>query len=287
MMNMNLLGIPVVGVGSQPEEDEALNYLSMPKDMATYRPAILPESEDLQDYPYVLTLLQKLQALLDKRVAGAAGTDRFLTLEGVREVEKKLLGQILAEGEVSVLFDTSDGGHIEIQECGLPGVWWHRMLDENKVCQYETLEVGLIPQLVRESTFDDAVMDVPLPDAASLPETVINAPWLLAELQEQVQKQNFGHVINLTLLPLTEDDLSLLTQQLGTGKTAILSRGYGNCRITATHVEDVWWVQYYNSTDTLILNTLEVVEVPLVACASPEDLEDSAERLCEIREALQ
>lgn len=287
MMNMPLMGIPVVGISSQPIEDEELNYLPMPKDMATYRPAILPESEDLQDYPYVLTLLQKLQALLDRRVAGQSGTERFLTLEGVQAVEKKLLGQILAEGEVSILFDTGDGGHIEIQETGLPGVWWHRMLDADKTCHYQTLEVGMIPQLVRESTFDDAVMDVPMPDAASLPETVINAPWLLAELQEQVQQQNFGHVINLTLLPLTEDDLSLLTTHLGTGKVAILSRGYGNCRITATAVEDVWWVQYYNSTDTLILNTLEVVEVPLVACASPEDLEDSAARLREIREALQ
>ncbi|EIJ32903.1 HupH hydrogenase expression protein [Thiothrix nivea DSM 5205] len=287
MRNMNLMGIPVVGIGSQPTEDEELNYLSMPKDMATYRPAILPESEDLQDYPRVLNLLQQLQYLLNNRVAGAAGTERFLTLEGVQTVEKQLLAQILAEGEVGILFDTGDGGHIEIQESGLPGVWWHRMLDENKECQYETLEVGLIPQLVREGTFDFARMDVPLPDAASLPETIINAPWLLAELQEQVQKQNFGHVINLSLLPLSEDDLGLITQQLGIGKTAILSRGYGNCRITATHVENVWWVQYYNSTDTLILNTLEVVEVPLVACASPEDLEDSAERLREIREALQ
>lgn len=287
MMNMSLMGIPVVGLGSQPEEDEQLNYLPMPKDMATYRPAILPESEDLQDYPYVLTLLQKLQKLLDKRVTSGTGTERFLTLEGVRAVEKKLLGQILSEGEVGILFDTADGGHIEIQETGLPGVWWHRMLDENKVCQYESLEVGMIPQLVRDSTFDDAQQDVPLPDAASLPETVINAPWLLAELQEQVQKHNFGHVINLTLLPLTEDDLSLLTAQLGTGKAAILSRGYGNCRVTATNVKDVWWVQYYNSTDTLILNTLEVVEVPLAACASQEDLEDSAERLREIRAALQ
>lgn len=286
-MNMQLMGIPVVGIGSQPAEDEELNYLPMPKDMATYRPAILPESEDLQDYPYVLTLLQKLQTLLDQRVAGAAGTERFLTLEGVREVEKKLLGQILAEGEVSILFDTGDGGHIQIQETGLPGLWWHRMLDADNTCHYQTLEVGMIPQLVCASTFDEALPDVPMPDATSLPETVINAPWLLAELQEQVQQQNFGHVINLTLLPLSDADLSLLTQQLGTGKTAILSRGYGNCRITATRVEDVWWVQYYNATDTLILNTLEVVEVPLVACAAQEDLEASAERLREIREALQ
>lgn len=287
MSTMHLLGIPVIGVGSQPAESEALDYLPMPKDMHVFHQAVLPESEDLRAHPHVLALLQQLQELLDRRVAGGAGTERFLPLEDVAAADKKLLAQILAEGEVSVLFDSGGGGHIEIQECSLPGVWWHRVLGVDKTCHSETLEVGMIPQRVRESTFDDALMDVPMPEAASLPETVINAPWLLAELQEQVHQQNFGHVLNLTLLPLTEDDLGLLNRQLGMGKTAILSRGYGNCRITASNVEDVWWVQYFNSTDTLILNTLEVVEVPLVACASPEDLEDSAGRLREIREALQ
>jgi hydrogenase-1 operon protein HyaF len=46
-------------------------------------------------------------------------------------------------------------------------------------------------------------------------------------------------------------------------------------------------VQYYNSTETLILNTLEVADVPLVACASADDITDSAQRLNEIRGALQ
>jgi hydrogenase-1 operon protein HyaF len=40
--------------------------------------------------------------------------------------------------------------------------------------------------------------------------------------------------------------------------------------------------QYFNSDDTLILNTLEVSDVPSVACAAMEDLADSAERLGEI-----
>lgn len=287
MLNMQLMGIPVTGTGPQPAEDEPPDYLPMPRDMATYRPAVLPESGDLQDHPYVLTLLRKLQTLLDRRAADTPDAQRFLTLEGLRASEKQLLAQILTEGEVSILFNTEDGGHIEIQETGLPGVWWHRMLDEHSTCHYETLEVGLIPQLVCVSTFESALAHVPMPDMAKLPGTIINAPGLLTELQAQVQQQNTGHIINLSLLPLSEDDLDLITRQLGTGKTAILSRGYGNCRITATHVEDVWWVQYYNSTDTLILNTLEVVDVPLAACASQEDLEDSAERLREIRKALQ
>lgn len=280
MMNINLLGIPVVGVGSQPEEEDTLNYMQMPQGMATYRPTILPEQDDLLDYPHIFTLLQQVQTLLD---AGAG----YLDLSATPSAEKRLLNQILGEGEVSILFDTGNGGHIEIQETSLPGVWWQRTVDALNTCVDESLEVAGIPGLILDATFADAASVLTLPDSQHLPEGVINAPGLLMELQEQVQQQHLGHVINLTLLPLSPEDLECITQTLGVGKSAILSRGYGNCRITATGIRHVWWVQYYNSTDTLILNTLEVEAVPLVACASPEDLADSRERLQEIREALQ
>ena len=67
----------------------------------------------------------------------------------------------------------------------------------------------------------------------------------------------------------------------------ILSRGYGNCRIASTKVNGLWRVQYFNSTDQLILDTLEITDIPAVACAATEDLQDSAERLTEIREVLE
>jgi hydrogenase-1 operon protein HyaF len=44
----------------------------------------------------------------------------------------------------------------------------------------------------------------------------------------------------------------------------------------------VWRVQYFNTMNTLILNTLEVVEAPEVARAAVEDLIDSRERLAEL-----
>jgi hydrogenase-1 operon protein HyaF len=91
-------------------------------------------------------------------------------------------------------------------------------------------------------------------------------------------------VINLTLLPQTEQDLAFLDRLLGAGSVTILSRGYGNCRITSTATRYVWWVQYFNSQDANILNTLEVTDVPAVACAAPEDIADSALRLGEILE---
>jgi hydrogenase-1 operon protein HyaF len=61
----------------------------------------------------------------------------------------------------------------------------------------------------------------------------------------------------------------------GTAKVTLLSRGYGNCRITATGVARVWWVQFFNSQDALILSTIKVADV---------NLEDSAERLAEVLE---
>ena len=62
----------------------------------------------------------------------------------------------------------------------------------------------------------------------------------------------------------------------------MISRGFGNCRITSTLARDVWRVQYFNAMNTMILNTIEVVDVPEVALAAVEDLEDSRGRLAEL-----
>jgi hydrogenase-1 operon protein HyaF len=90
------------------------------------------------------------------------------------------------------------------------------------------------------------------------------------------------HAINLSLLPLTDEDVAFLDARLGSGPVTILSRGYGNCRISSTGTRNGWWVRYFNSREAIILNTIEITDVPNVACAAPEDLEDSAQRLTEI-----
>jgi hydrogenase-1 operon protein HyaF len=43
-----------------------------------------------------------------------------------------------------------------------------------------------------------------------------------------------------------------------------------------------WRVSYFNSQDALILDTVEVTDLPDVACAAPEDLADSHERLADM-----
>ena len=111
----------------------------------------------------------------------------------------------------------------------------------------------------------------------------------MTEINEQLAHRGNGngsgpHVINLSLLPHTEEDLTFLDALLGRSGLTVLSRGYGNCRIMATATRDTWWVQYYNSQDAMILNSIEIGGVPEVACAAPEDIADSAERLHEILE---
>ena len=84
------------------------------------------------------------------------------------------------------------------------------------------------------------------------------------------------------LSPLSESELEFLDARLGRGPVDVLSRAYGKCQIISTLTPGVWWVRYYNAMDTLILNSIEVVDIPLVVCAAAEDLRDSAKRLDEI-----
>ena len=118
-----------------------------------------------------------------------------------------------------------------------------------------------------------------------LPTDIMNVPSVLVELADQRahwQPGQASHVVNLSLLPLTPTDIAHLDHQLGTGRVLILSRGYGNCRITNCAVPDTWRVVYYNSQDAVILNSVEVCDMPEVACAAPEDLMDSMERMTEV-----
>ena len=90
-------------------------------------------------------------------------------------------------------------------------------------------------------------------------------------------------MINLTLFPMTPED------HAGARPGAAGRAGrdhFPRLRQLPHHVapasRDVWRVQYFNSMNTLILNTIEIVDVPEVALAAAEDLEDSRERLTEL-----
>ena len=148
-----------------------------------------------------------------------------------------------------------------------------------------------MPALLRAIAKDDVWLAGTMPQwVGALPPNVQNAPMLIEEIRDQVASWKPGklpHVVNLSLLPLSPQDIGFLDHQLGTGRVLMLSRGYGNCRITNCCVPHTWRVVYYNSQDAVILNTVEVVGVPEVACAAPEDLADSLERLREVVQWVQ
>lgn len=279
---MSTIELPIIGQGSQPPEADGaeLEYMQMPEDMATYRmPDIRVDVPEPMLQPGKRVLRQLLALLTDFTPGEVSASLDLMELD---DDNRYLIDQVIGEGEVSILY--SGWPRMRIQESVLAGVWRVQTLDADNRIVADNLEVGEIPALLSGEAFGSA-SDAGKLDIEGLPDGVMNAPPLLTEINAQLTGRKVGdaaYVINLSLLPHTEQDLALLNERLGAGKLTILSRGYGNCRISSTATEPVWWVQYFNSQDTLILNTLEVTEVPEVACASVEDIEDSRERLREI-----
>lgn len=272
--------IPVVsqplltlGPGSQPEED-ALQYLPMPSGMRTYHAPELPEAEAAVGLEGARRLLRAMLAALDGRRPEDPPTS--LDVWDLAPADLKLLDQVLGEGEVSAVVQ-APGGQVRIQESVFAGVWRLRRYDADDRLLADWLEVADVPETICQQT--GRPMAPPPPPGPGL----ASAPALLAEIAERAGRPE-PHVINLSLLPFGPADGHYLDAALGRGAVSILSRGYGNCRITATAVDRVWWVQYFNSQDALILNTLEIADVPEVARAAREDLEDSRERFAEVLE---
>lgn len=278
--------IPVrtIGPGSQVE-DEALDYMPMPQGMETFRPPVLPEPEAIAGRAAAHRVLREVLAAL--AAVCEDGVPRRVDLHGLGEADLSLVNQVLGEGEVSALVQAAGAGQAEVrvQESVFAGVWRVITLVDGQAVS-DSIELGAVPQVLGQVARADVEPQVPRWQGA-LPPNVQNAPALLAELEDQWRVWRPGqpaHVVNLTLLPVSQEDIGFLDHHLGTGRVLILSRGYGNCRITNTLRPNTWRVVYYNSQDAVILNTVEVSELPEVAQAARDDLLDSHERLKEVLE---
>jgi hydrogenase-1 operon protein HyaF len=266
------------------EEDEAMDYMAMPRDMVTYRPPVLPEPEALAGHRGALGALQAALATLRRHLAGEEVEPVDIT--GLSDADRALVNQVLGEGEVAAqAAATAATPALRAQESVFAGLW--RVIEgEGGQALRDTLEIGAFPRAIARAALVDAKALGPLPHP--LPEGTMNAPGVLMELRDRVRRwkgrapDRQPHVVNLSLLPLTPADSLLFEDQLGRGRVQVLSRGYGNCRVVDTATAHVWRVTYFNSQDMIILDTLEVGDVPEVACAARQDLEDSAERLHEV-----
>lgn len=269
------------GPGSQQDEDEGLAYMSMPSGMRTFE-AHLPEVADKARLAPALKVIADIVAALKDWRPGETST---IALSHLDAANRALVDETLGEGEVAVKVEAQDpaGRAVEIQEATFAGVWRLRSGEGA-----DRIEVGAFPKGAVLRAFP-ANWRVDLDALADVGPGVFNAPPVLVEIAAQAAERMPGdpsHIINLSLLPHTPEDLALFDDMLGKGFTTILSRGYGNCRIEATATKAVWRVRFYNSQDMQILDTIEVADIPEVALAAPEDIEDSAERLIEVLAAM-
>lgn len=281
--------IPVVafGPGSQ-DEDDGLDYPVLPSGMDTYRPPPLPEPEAIGAHAGVLRVLHEVLAAVQAWRRGEPVAP--VALDGLDADALKLLHPLLGEGEVSAQVLAEPGrrdpggafARVAVQESVFAGVWRVVEIGDDGRAR-DRLEVGRLPGVLTRAAAEDAASARPARSA--LPPQVVNVPQILDELADRRAAWREGdlpHVVNLTLLPLSPADIGLIDHHLGTGRVLVLSRGYGNCRITNTLAARTWRVVYYNSQDAVILNAIEVTDVPDVACAATEDLADTEQRLAEV-----
>ncbi len=272
--------VRVVGPDSQPFEEEALQYLAMPRAMNTFRMPIVPERADASALADARDLLAGFLASLEAWDPAVAPQGPRLDLSGIRAPVQEIVNEMLGEGEVSIRIGGAQA--FRIQESVFTGLWRVCALDADGRLVADWLEAGALPEIAVESAKSAGNSRLPRID---MPEGAMNSPALLAEIGSQMADRAPGdsaHVINLTLFPMTPEDHAVLEQALPVGPVAMISRGFGNCHVTSTRLAEVWRVQYFNSMNTLILNTIEVVDVPEVVEAAVEDLTDSRERLAEL-----
>ena len=229
--------------------------------------------------PTVARLLPEMVSALERQTVMAPGL--LFDLAPLSEDERELLGEILGEGEVAATVALPDGVVAEIVESIFAGLWRVRFLGPDNTIVADYAEISAVPQAVRRA----AAMTLPRLDLDALPDRVMNAPAVLAEIADRAEHYQFGepnHIISLTLLPMLPEDLDLLVNRLGSGPVKIMSRGYGSCRVQATAIHNVWSVQFFNAMDAILLDTIEIGDVPAAAQAAEEDFRDSAVRLREL-----
>lgn len=281
---MNIKGVPVtfIGPGSQPvDAADAISSIAMPSGIDTFVAPAIPAPGDVEHLGGAREAMRWLQKALD----GYAQTrgPQLANLGRLDDENRELVNQILGEGEVGV---TCSGIYeARVQESVLAGVWRTFYLGADGDLSVDILEVASVPHVV--SSVRDGSRPVNADADREAHMAGPNALPILVEIAaaaERFERDEAPHTINLSMLPMSEAELEFLDERLGRGPVDVLSRAYGKCQVISTATSCVWWVRYYNSMGTLILNTIEVCAVPQVVAAAKEDLADSASRLREILE---
>lgn len=276
---MKPIPIPVRGLLHDPTD--AVEYMPMPREMTTFEMPRVPDPGPDTDIAGARDVLQVFLDHMSRWLASesSGGELPALDLAGLEPAALRVLNETLGEGEVSAIVQADH--EIRVQETVFSGVWRQQHLRGTHLL-HDYLLAAPIPPIVQALASEGAsprLRSLPLPAGA------MNVPALVHELQEamdQAGPDTAARVINLTLLPLSPEDVAHLDAVLDGGTVTVLSRGFGNCRIGSTAARHVWRVQYFNNMQTLILNTLEITPMPEVAIAAGEDLLETRDRLADL-----
>ncbi|QQP91047.1 hydrogenase expression/formation protein [Skermanella sp. TT6] len=264
-------------------ETESLDLMRMPAAVRRLDRLSLPgTAPGLSD---AARILSAVRAALDGFTVDSSPA--LFPLTGLDEAAAALLDDALGEGEVGIV--VAGTSEYQIQESVLPGVWRVKTFaladGPAGALAGDHIEVADVPGVVRAAALGGTRARLEIGEP---PEGCMNVMPVLAELRARTAAYAQGdrnHVISFTLFPMNETDMAFLKRTLGLGPVQAVSRGYGTCRVTLTGQRHVWSVQYLNAMDTVILDTLEIGDVPVALSAADEDFQDSAERLGEILEA--
>ncbi len=277
--------IPITPAGGEAnlggaETGFAATRLPRPEPLETPAP---PAQASAADRAACAALLARFLAAMRAYGVGAGRGPR-LALGNLGTSARALLNDSLGQGEVSVLVRGAAGAPgWRIQETAFAGVWRVQRARPDGALDEDLLEAGDLPAAVKSAAARQP--SAAALDPALLPEGVMNAPALVNEIRYHARRcgePRPAHVLNLSLMPLNAADRDGLGALLGEGPVSMLSRGFGHCHIASAGVRSVWRVRYFNSMDTLILDTIEVVDLPEAARATAEDYADSVERLDEL-----
>ncbi|MGB5103750.1 MAG: hydrogenase expression/formation C-terminal domain-containing protein [Steroidobacteraceae bacterium] len=263
-------------------EDDQLRLIGMPTGLV--RPARQALAAD-QLTPAARAVMEELVADLKRRIDAPSAPPRRFDLSGLDESDKATVADMLGEGDVWAKVGVGDA-FWRVVESVLPGVWRLESTNADGTT-HEWIDAGAVPQPILQAAQELPRDTIEIPK--QMPQGAMNAPYLLAELLDRSTRYQPGaenHIINFTLLPMTEVDAEVLTRVLGQIPLVIRSGGYGSSRVFGTGLRHVWAVQYVNGMGNVILDTLEIGGVPVSVLAAKEDFEDSAERLAEILAAF-
>ena len=285
--------VPVVaGPGSQPESED-WSCLALPATIETWREASTPEPGSA-GASEVLPLLRSMVAALAEDPSPEPSL--VFPVDALGADAHRLLAQVMGEGEVSAQIvparetGANTGALVRIQESRYPGVW--RVIVDSASGERldDRIEIGAIPAAILHETQYSGSTQGTVPDASN--HDLMNAPSIATEIvaaqARAIGRHGAGsHVINFSLLPVTPADIEWLDRMLGTGPVGLFSTGYGKCTVIATGWRYVWRVRYFDGSNRVLLDTLDITRIPEVVVASAEDLADSLRHLRDLVQWLE